>query len=429
MILCLLLVCVNLIAFVSQKHKSIARPLKGIYFRHTLIFILCYVVVFFQCDLDYIIGISDESDKYLWIDTDIVCKSIALASMAFFSVLLGFSLYSGKNISQFRRYRYTFRMKRGLYVLGFFMLGVYLVFVPREYLFGGYNAGIDRGWANVILVLLQAVFLTMFAVYCYEYKDGKPTEKILHELKIPVLLVLTYIFIILLSGRRTEAVRMGILLVLVYAYIKRSKINYKVVLVLTICIAFLFTSISLLRSGNDVQIMENFRSVSPLTRELAGSVNTLHVAVSNFPDKYPYTNGLTFFPNFFVLIPGLDQFYQTYIRGTGVITSSAELLTVIEVGQDATYGMGSSNVADVYISFGPIGVILMFILLGYFIRYLEYGTFCRFSSPYFLVLSFCCCSQFMFSCRGTIANMFLSWSYATLLLIVITNRIKIKNAI
>ena len=429
MTICLLLVGINLTFFMLQRHRGAAKQLKGIYFRHTLIFIVCFLIVFFQCDLDYIIGLSDETDKLIWTDTSVVCKSVSLASMAFFSVLLGFSLYDEKKINNQRRYRYTFKIKQGLYVFGFIMLGVYLIFAPREYLMGGYNAGMDRGWANVILVLLQAVFITMFSVYCYEYGEGKSVKELLHELRMPILLVLAYIGIILLSGRRTEAVRMGILLILVYGYIKRTNINYKAVIVITLGLALLFTSVSLLRTGNKVEILDNYLSVSPLTRELAGSVNTLHVAVSNFPENYPYTHGLTFFPNFFVMIPGLDQFYQTFIREAGVITSSAELLTILEVGEDATYGMGSSNVADVYIAFGPIGVAFIFFLLGYFIRYLEYGTFCRYSSPYFLVLSFCCCSQFMFSCRGTIANMFLSWSYATILLFLISNRIKIKDGV
>lgn len=50
----------------------------------------------------------------------------------------------------------------------------YLIFVPKDYLAGGYNEGIDRGWVNVVLVLVQAVFIAMFSLYCYDYRKKSP---------------------------------------------------------------------------------------------------------------------------------------------------------------------------------------------------------------------------------------------------------------
>lgn len=423
---CLILVVVNSLAYVFQKRPIFENKKTKIYLRHTFVFLFCFFIVFFQYDIDYLFGLSNETDKLIWTDTTVVCKSMSIACMALCSLLIGFSLYRGK----IKRpvYTYTFRMKKELCVLGFAMLIVYLVFTPRAYLMGGYNEGIERGGANVILVLLQALFITMFAIYCYEYSSGRMRRNILRELRMPVLLIICYMIIILMSGRRTEAVRMGMLLMIVFVYIKREKINYKLVLVYVIGIAFLFTAVSLVRSGGSAEQIREIASVSPLTKELAGSVNTLHVAVTNFPDVYPYTKGITFFPNFCVLVPGLDQFYQNFIKEAGLITTSAELITMLGVGEGAGYGMGSSIVADVYISFGYIGVILIFIFLGYFIRHLEYGTFSQQFSPFFLVLSFGCYSQFMFACRGTIANMFLSWSYATLLMFILCRREKIADA-
>ena len=237
------------------------------------------------------------------------------------------------------------------------------------------------------------------------------------------------------TKRRTEAIRMFILIIVIYAYAKGRAVNYKAMAVVIVSIALIMSILSFIRTGSarsfsqGAEMVSESKSFLPVTDELANSVNTLHIAVSNFPDIVPYTKGLTFFPNFLVLVPGLDQYYQNNIRGNGVITSSAEMITYIELGDNASYGLGSSLVADAYIPFGPVGVIIIFCFLGGFIHYLEIGTFCLLKSPYFLVTSFCCCSQFMFACRGTFANLFLSWSYATLIILFITSKHRYAKSI
>lgn len=432
---CLLLVALNLGYFVVLSPKK-GYKLKRIYLRHSFIFLFCFIVTFFQCDLDYVVGLKDSSERMIWIDTSVVCKAIALSSMALYSLLIGYEVFRKKEIGinslKSCSYHYQVNMKRELCYLGYFLLFMYLVFVPRSYLYGGYNSGVDRGWVNVIIVLLQALFIAVFALYCYEYRNEKKSKSYFQELKLPIILVILYIIIVLVTGRRTEAIRMALLMLIAYSYAMGRKANAKMILVCLVAAGIIFPVVQVLRSGETkefqkgIEVVADAPSISPFTQELASSVNTLHVAVSNFPSRFNYNGGLTFFPNFFVLVPGLDRFYQSNIRGTGVVTNSAEMITNIEIGSDAGYGMGSSIVADVYIAFGPIGVLLVFFLLGLFIRYLEIGTFALVKSPYFIVLSLGCCSQFMFACRGTVANLFLSWSYATILVFIFSKRRKMN---
>lgn len=436
MINCLTIVALNIAYFILMRSKN-GYSVRKIYVRHSFIFIICFFIVFFQADLDYVLGFIDGSLKLLWIDNSIVCKSMALSTMALSSILLGYSVFrnretSIKNFSP-ASYIYSTSNKKEICYAGYGLLVFYLLVVPRSYLYGGYNSGADRGWANVILVLLQALFIAVFALYCYEFRQRSVRKNFFQELKAPIILVLVYIGIVLITGRRTEAVRMALLLLIAYSYAMGRMANNKMILIITISSAVIFSATRVLRSGDtnefrkSIEIVADASSISPFTQELSSSVNTLHVAVSNFPERYNYTNGLTFFPNFFILVPGLDRFYQSNIRGAGVITNSADLITNIEIGKEAGYGMGSSIVADVYIAFGPIGVVIAFIILGIFIRYLEVGTFAMMKSPYFIVLSLGCCSQFMFACRGTVANLFLSWSYATLIIFFFSKRIKRSN--
>lgn len=428
---CLLAVVAQLVIFFRFDRKKV-HSLKEIHLRHTSIFLACFFVVFFQCDIDYVIGLIDSSNKMLWIDTNIVCKSLALSTIALTSLLIGYKLLQNRDIEspiiKESHYDYICSAKHYVCILGYVMLAFYLIFVPRDYLYGGYNEGVDRGWVNVVLVLLQAVFLGMFALYCYDFRRSKERKSFLKELKFPVLLILLYMAIVLITGRRTEAVRAALLLVIVYSYSMGKNASNKFVLLYFFAAAILFSVVGILRMGEvrgfdqGIEAASETTSFSPFTRELAGSVNTLHVAVSHFPDVVDYNYGITFFPSFFVLVPGLDRFYQAYIVEGDVPLRSGQVITTLNLGPNASYGMGSSIVADVYISFGPIGVVVVFILLGMFLRYLEVGTFCIDKSPLFLVLSFGCCSQFMFACRGSVAIMFLSWSYGTILVFLLVRR-------
>lgn len=427
---CLVLAITNSVLFVYKTNNQKKYNLHGLYIRHSIIFMICFFIVFFQKDFDYVLGIIDSSNNLLWYDSTVVCKSAALSLCALLSFYLGYELSKKTFHISNSTYTYSFKMKEVLVYVGYVSLIIYLIFVPKSYLLGGYNAGENKGWANVILVLLQALFLALFAIYSYDYKHAVTKISFWKFYKKPIILVLIYSFIILVSGRRTEAIRMFILLIVIYAYAKGRTANYKAMGVVMVSLALVMSILSFLRTGKarsfsqGVEMVSESKSFLPVTDELASSVNTLHIAVSNFPDILPYTKGLTFFPNFLVLVPGLDQYYQNNIRGNGVITSSAEMITYIQFGDNASYGLGSSLVADAYIPFGLVGVLIIFMIFGGFIHYLEVGTFYLLKSPYFLVTSFCCCSQFMFACRGSFANLFLSWSYATLIVFFISSRHK-----
>lgn len=435
MLYCLVLVLFQLFVFFISKKKK-CYNIKKIYIRHAPIFILCFFIVFFQSDVDYILGFVDTTARRLWIDTTVVCKAMSLSSMALSSILLGYSLYQKYETKKNRiincKYIYLCRGKYFLCFLCFIMLGIYLLFVPKEFLHGGYGGGTDRGWVSVILVLLQAVMISMFALYCYDYKNRNSTNSYWKDLSLPLFASALYIIIILVTGRRTEAIRILLLIVISYSYVMGRNASRKLIVGGLLAGMFAMSLVGVLRSGKVKSLSEGVStgtttetlSFSPLTNELAYSVNTLHIALSNFPDVVNYNYGLTFLSPFCVLVPGLDRLYTSFIQETGLMTRSEDVITTLEFGPNPSYGLGTSIVADVFISFGPIGVVIVFILLGVFIRYLEVGTFCLKKSPYFLVLSFGCCSQFMFACRGSVAILFLSWSYATILTFLFTKRYK-----
>lgn len=432
MLSCILLVTFDLICFFYNGVTDRLNNVHKTYIRHTFIFAACFVIVFFQCDLDYVLGLIDSSNNYLWINPAIVCKALALSTMAFSAFLIGCDILKSNSISigmNKRKRLFDTTLKKELCVVGYLVLGLYLIFVPRDYLLGGYNDGVDKGSANVLLILLQAVFVTLFAMYAYDYKEYHSSEAFFKRLKHPLLLAFIYILVILVTGRRTEAIRIASLILIVYGYCKGNRINTKLLITYSLIAMLIFSVTSVLRSKESSNFREgvsqiaDVNSILPFTLEYANSVNTLHVAVDNYSDRVDFNYGLTFFSTFFVLIPGLDRIISNYFPSYTLRSES--VITYLGLDEGENWGMGTSCVADVYIAFGPTGVIVIFFLLGMFLKYLETVTFKANANPYLLVLSFGCCSQLMYVCRGAIGNMFLSWSYATILLYLLIRK---KNA-
>lgn len=428
---CLLISLMAIIVHVKNNKDN--QPILGkIHLRHSIIFIAAFVIVFFQCDIDYVLGIIDKSETNTWVDTTVVAKTLCLSTIAFVSMLLGYRVYSKKIIVPnytSNAYVFSFKNKNLLCFLGYILLTFYLITVDKRFLLGGYAEGVERGSVNVIIVMLQAVLLAMMAMYSMEFKSRQfSAADFYKKLKWPLLLFLLYIGTVLISGRRTEAIRMSSLLVISYVYCKGLNTNYKRIALIAISFILIFSLAGVLRGGeygnvrDGFNVLSNYNSISPFTKELAGSVKTLHVAVSYVPSVLDFNYGSTFFPTFFLLVPGLDAFYHRYFIGAEGLANSGDVITNLYFGGDAPYGLGSSIVADVYISFGLLGILVVFLLLGMFIRFLEVKTFCSTNSPYFLALSFGFYSQIMYACRTNVSVLFLSLTYALILIFIFTKR-------
>lgn len=164
-----------------------------------------------------------------------------------------------------------------------------------------------------------------------------------------------------------------------YIYVSGNKLNIKKT------VAYLFAGVILISVfgairgegqsfSQGVEILTSNATISPFTKELAGSINTVHIAMENVPDIIPYNYGVTFFPSFALLVPGLDRLI-TYLMSNGIpLNSSTQISNMYWESSDWGYGMGSSIVADVYISFGVIGVLIVFLLIGRLFRKLEVIT-------------------------------------------------------
>lgn len=426
---CIVLALIEILFLFVHTRKKDPDKLKKIVLRPSYLFVLCFFIVFFQCDIDFILGIIDDSNNYLWINTRVVSKSLALSVLALSSLICGYFVIYGKPFKENKVIQNVYKANFPvgiLTIVSYVIIVVYILFVPKQFLYGGYNEGAERGWANILLIILQAVLAAAFALVCYFYKGNRNLISFFKETKWLIVFSLIYMLLVLMSGRRTEAIRIGLMVLLSYGLICREKVSLKVLIVLFVAGSMAMSLTRVIRSGDSKNLRQGMElamdetSFSPLTKELATSVNTLHVAVNYYPDAIPYNNGLSFFSGMLVIVPGLERLVSSYIP-TDPLKSGAIITTL----QGTSWGMGSSLVTDAYISFGPIGVIILFFILGFSLRYLDFTAFCTPKpSPFFMVVFFSFCSQFMFACRGTFGTLFLSMSYAIILMFIITRKNK-----
>jgi len=107
------------------------------------------------------------------------------------------------------------------------------------------------------------------------------------------------------------------------------------------------------------------------TKELAISVRCLNLAVDYVEQHGEHTYGLFAAQDVMLLLPTLKGTFISTFDVPRPLTSAAQLLTYYDLGPFATWGVGTTCVADVYLDFGIYGVVFCFLLFGFLSRKLE----------------------------------------------------------
>ena len=103
------------------------------------------------------------------------------------------------------------------------------------------------------------------------------------------------------------------------------------------------------------------------TLELALSVRCLNHSIANVPNNYDFKYGEYQLKQLLATVPFLVGTLDKYlIKGKKNEASTADFITFLIQGDDPQYGDATTPVADLYLDFGTIGVILGFFIFGRF---------------------------------------------------------------
>ena len=310
------------------------KELKKIYLRHSTIFLIFFFIVFFQRATDFSLGIIDQDSisvyDLIWAYVpSVVSKASALALLALSTFLFGYHCYSPRLLKDCI-YTYKFRSKYFLVTSGFGLLFVYVALTGIGD-FSKHSEDENMGF----LMVAQAVLLAIVVIYSYEYKNkvNAKSIRILYFL-FPLSLILFYLFVYFATGNRGGAIKVCLMLLASYVYIAKDGVNYKRIFVLFIIGAFSMTLIGIIRMQetkklNEISSLISAKeTISPLTVELSGSVNTVHLVLANVPIKQNYNWGTSFINGFSVLVPGLSRITH------GVAEPSGETITKMYFGEN-----------------------------------------------------------------------------------------------
>lgn len=394
----------NLFIFLLSREDN--RLLKKNYIKHSNLIILGFVIVFLQIPIEYIFSKVDLNNTFFIPYPNHFYKSVIVASISFVSFLLGYTISKKRKINRIQKKEIKPHVNTYLLSIGSILsFIVYLVVTDKSYFLGGYAEHEFTAvmvYANVLFTSITYAYLIQSSINLRRKNKSLSFIKYMKSLS-PIVqgTILVYSFLILLSGDRGPLISMVMFYLACFIYASQKKIKMKFIIPGLIASAILLTFIGIVRNPilNELswtqkfeyfkEIQENKVYKSPSTIELAASFRTINAVVGEIPDNHDYLYGEFLIKNLFSTIPGISQILIKlfFDNAPNIRQTPATFITYIIQGNNPRYGDGSSCISDVYMDFGLVGVLFVFIIFGGFVRNLEVVLYEKNISPsLFLVI-------------------------------------------
>ena len=227
-----------------------------------------------------------------------------------------------------------------------------------------YGDTMDSNLFQYFLVFFQAIFFSTLILEVYNWLVFHNVEK--YKINIPlVILSIIVIGLFIYSGSRTIPLEIVLMLVGIIT-IYKFKINFfKFIIFAFVGILAMFTTV-VMRGYQGVEIGDEGGLIQVVMDLIVNNRNTF-VAV-DFVDNNGLTYGQSMLSNFLAPFPFLQNIFFTVFNINPNMSSSSLMITSITLGEDSTWGLGTNIIADIYMSFGVVGVCVFMFFLGYTIK-------------------------------------------------------------
>lgn len=253
--------------------------------------------------------------------------------------------------------------------LMFFLVLFFVIFFSTSYTFftqDVYTGGIDG--ISVYIYLIYQSLLTVCIVLEFRNLHIAKKKDIPYKInRIMLFMVFFTILAYLYLGVRGAAIYIICVLVVCYS-IYYKPLGIRKFLIMSFVGAILMTFIAMTRSGTTLSENTDFRGdniILGATMDLIINARTLYVCV-DYVENHSILYGKTMIVTFLSFIP----FSQRILFELGFLdiseASSGMFFTTLDFGKESRFGVGSNIIADVFLSFGMIGVIIFMYFLGYF---------------------------------------------------------------
>ncbi len=291
------------------------------------------------------------------IDDTIITKATALANIAYVSYAMAYAkrrTICSENIEPVVPYK-------SLNIILFIEILLFLLVICTGTLQGLKSKYTGEVYAVNPIAKFISVLLGAFSVFtCIaNYKNNKQS----------IYLILLFICCVFLYvGSR--GIALSIFSLFFYYLYERYQFSLTSIIIIVVIGVFLFAAIGDYRVGQETGdvISDSNVGVFEVAEDFIVNSRNLY-ALYTYVQENSITYGISSLSYILAVIPFSQSVVSNLFGIPPYMMRSEMVTTATAISEDSSLGLGTHIVGDVYVSFGLLGVILLFYFLGYIIRY------------------------------------------------------------
>jgi oligosaccharide repeat unit polymerase len=356
-----------MLQYLSSSFLFLRAKKKENYFDFDMIFMFSfffvmffYPVFMFQSDpLKYF------AFKYEF-NENVISRSTALSLLGMQSYFLGsisFRVKQNTDVLKIKSYNFI----TGLTVISAISFMLFIVSGGYASLKGAYSGEIvqSSGLGSYFRAFTPPFLYCALALQVnnlYRINKNKFNYKGLN--KILVIYTLVFMILMLMSGSRANTLQLLLICGALFTMFYRPISFIRFVPLVFIGVLGMF-AINIMRGGGEIS------GIADVVMDLIINNRNTYVAV-DYVDVYGMTFGKSMLSVLLAPFPFMQSIIFSILNINPWDASSASLITKISLGGESELGLGTNIIADLYISFGMVGVIFFMSLLGRYIAKILY---------------------------------------------------------
>ena len=239
------------------------------------------------------------------------------------------------------------------------------------------------GEGSVWYMLLVRFMMLSACAFAYTYTISNNNYSLVNLLlknKFFPIISLLFIFYVLIGGDRGPVLTLLLIVGSSWLLMNKGKIrktNVAVIFVSVLIVTSTFQLISVLR-GSEFGAAFKFDNIGAYANleeddyMLGSSQLCTYLAIQGIESgRISHSLGLYFITALIQSIPYLGRKLVQSVGLEFFSGGSAQLITEYYYGKFPTSGLGTTYLADIYIEFGLIGVVIISFIFGYFVKHIE----------------------------------------------------------
>ncbi len=351
-----------------------------------------------------------------------IVKGMVVSTFSYIMMIMGCCIGNKKIIKKNQSYRYTLLYNKRLEVIVFVIyIIIYLLFLVQEAPYYIQNRDADNQFTSASwvpwLVMLQN-FFSIIVIVNSNLRDINTFFAFFKKKYIYCILLFFLSLIFLVAGARHMFLTVFLPIVFLYSiYIQKVKTRY--VFLGLFIFWFLFVVIRMTRGGEtysseDVNFVSDFFPASLAT---------------SFFIEYTQSHGYTLGSNYLFYVLSIIPFLGGLISQSGVVVakSSAQFFTESIFGANSPTGLGTSMVGDLYYSFGLVGAVVVFFIIGYLVSWMHKRITNSMASIYIIIIYTIFISECFFMPRGSVVSIIRPISLVCITYFILNTLLKEKK--